>query len=218
VTGYDIISFKNKLVEKIEQKQEIIDNDCTQENLKNCSQDNGHFALTLAIKTRSTALPILVNNIKNTDNDDRQQILQQCNTKNLSLIDRSLNIDVLFKNQFSAQRNLYLLELERLSIGAAEKPVRLKLFNLLNTLNGHDLTTDESKAAWITAITKTQQDPLFANQTGALFWCKSAINFVTSLLGFTKNKTPEGYGIGFFKPDVNTLLVEMSRFPLHKPK
>lgn len=168
-----------------------------------------HNPLTLAFAKHPPVIPALVLYIAQlSDATIRTNILNQCNANHLSLISPTHLIDHAFKDTPGAKQALFLLELERITLSMNEnepaKPILKKLWETLNPLDAV-LTNNDAKQLWVLAIKLAQTNVAIKQHTGLIHWFKSALGWA--------HKPPKGYGIGLFKPSINTLLDSMIVLP-----
>ncbi len=171
--------------------------------------EKNHNALTLMFKIKHPALHLVVPKIALLEGKDRQNILEICSKNNMILINPSSYIAQTFKNHLTAKQDLYVLELERIILTMKNHdPAKAKLHALHQELSKLDNvhTNEQAKNHWIEAIQNIRKDKHVAQKKGILNWIKNA-------LGFTKTDNIAGYGIGLFKPSLNTLFNEMTTLP-----
>lgn len=188
----------------------VINDILIEQNPKHISFTEGtHNPLTLAFAKHPPAIPALVLSIAQlSDATIRTNILSQCNANHLSLISPTHLIDHAFKDNPGAKQALFLLELERITLSMNEnepaKPILKKLWETLNPLDAV-LTNNDAKQPWVLAIKLAQTNVAIKQHTGLIHWFKSALGWA--------HKPPQGYGIGLFKPSINTLLDSMIVLP-----
>ncbi len=172
-------------------------------------QDGAHNILTLMFSKRHPALYDVMLSIKNLPDDKRQHILSFVTNKQHTLIEPRAYVNQRGNYSVMGKQALYVLELERIVLSMKNNdPAKQKLQQLHTTLaamdsiEGHTLRQKQ----WFEAIQKTRKMPEVKQKRGIVNWFKSA-------LGFAKTENIKGYGIGFFKPSVDSLLDDMTNLP-----
>ncbi|PJD98674.1 MAG: hypothetical protein CK426_05275, partial [Legionella sp.] len=172
-------------------------------------QDGAHNILTLMFSKRHPALYDVMLSIKNLPDDKRQQILSFVTNKQYTLIEPRAYVNQRGNYSVMGKQALYVLELERIVLSMKNNdPAKQKLQQLHTTLaamdsiEGHPLRQKQ----WFEAIQNTRKMPEVKQKRGIVNWFKSA-------LGFAKTENIKGYGIGFFKPSVDSLLDDMTNLP-----
>ncbi len=172
-------------------------------------QEGVHNILTLMFSKRHPALYDVMPCIKNLPDKKRQQILSFVTNKQYTLIEPRTYINQTGNHSVMGKQALYVLELERIVLSMKNNdPAKEKLQQLhtelaaMDCIEGHSLRQKQ----WFEAIQNTRKMPEVKKKRGVVNWFKSA-------LGFAKTENIQGYGIGLFKPSVDSLLDDMTNLP-----